>query len=296
MTTKHEGSAKSRLDKFLSEHPHYANKALGQNFLVNDLVIEKMIKALQSLEPQHVIEVGPGPGALTDHLLEMKNFKLTLIELDPHLASVWRERGAEIQEADALKFDWQQLKDLPEKVLISNLPYQISSSIVMDRSQDEVPFKGMILMFQKEVADRIRAKIRTVDYGLLSVMAQTFWDVELLAGLGRVDFIPPPQVNSQVLFFKSKTSTITAPLLTSPQLNTTLQKNKFLKLVKVAFQHRRKLMKSNLKASFDAAKIEKAFDELRLDPKVRAEEISPLQFQKLFEILGSNQTSRISKE
>lgn len=272
---------RERLQNFLEQHPHIAQRSLGQNFLVNDSVVEKMISALKNFSPQWVLEIGPGPGALTDHLLNLEKIKLTLIELDSHFAEVWRSRGADVIEQDALRWDWKVCAVNPAPVLISNLPYQISSSIVIERCLDSVSLSGMILMFQKEVADRIRAAIRTVDYGILSVMAQTFWKVELLAGLGRADFIPQPKVNSQVLLFR--------PL--EPQseiLKTAAGKTKYLKFIKMCFQQRRKYLKTNLRTGYSEAQIHQAFQQLGVSEQVRAEEIRVAQFQLLFEILSGH--------
>ena len=274
-------STRERLQLFLSTHPHIAQKSLGQNFLVNDSVVLKMIQTLKDFNPKEVIEIGPGPGALTDHLIQIEGIKLILIELDSHFADVWKSRGAEVIEKDALHWDWSRCQVQPAPVLISNLPYQISASLVIERSMDLLPLSGMILMFQKEVADRLRAPCRTVDYGILSVIAQTFWKIDLLAGLGRADFIPQPKVNSQVLVFKPVPPSI-------ERLRTGAGKIKFLKFIKTCFQQRRKYLKTNLRASYTETQIQEAFENIGLTPQVRAEEIRVAQFQVLFEILSGH--------
>ena len=274
-------STKERLQAFLASHPHFAQKSLGQNFLVNDSVVEKMIRALKDFGPSWVIEIGPGPGALTDHLIQWTAIKLTLIELDSHFAQIWKSRNVEVIESDALRWNWSSCQIPQPPVLISNLPYQISASLMIDRSVDFVPLAGMILMFQKEVADRLRASFRTVDYGVLSVVAQTFWKMELLAGLGRADFIPQPKVNSQVLVFK--------PLTPSRELlKSGPGKAKFLGFVKMCFQQRRKYLRTNLKAGYSEHQIQAAFGHLGLSLQARAEEIRVAQFQDLFEILSNH--------
>jgi 16S rRNA (adenine1518-N6/adenine1519-N6)-dimethyltransferase len=254
-------------------------KALGQNFLVSDIVISKIIKKVESQTPKKLIEVGPGLGALTESLFNL-NLPLTLLELDSVFTNFWREhisqlgghiaenQRLEVIECDALCWPgWDSLCDSEDTVLVSNLPYQISSSIVIDRSVEKPFLKSMVLMFQKEVAQRIMARHKSEHYGLLSVIAQTFWDIENLADAGPKDFFPPPQIASRVLFFKRKS----APIVDPPR---------FLKWVKAGFSHRRKLLKSNLGAVYKDPEIILA--KVALNPQCRAEELTVPQWIELY--------------
>jgi 16S rRNA (adenine1518-N6/adenine1519-N6)-dimethyltransferase len=267
------------MQKRLEELGHTAKKSLGQNFLVSDLVIEKILRkvALQVelQKAERLIEIGPGLGALTEGLLESKT-SLQLIEMDQALAAYWRGRGCQVLEADALQIDWNNLIT-PGAALVSNLPYQISSSIVIERSLDPKPLAFMVLMFQKEVAQRIQAPARRDDYGMLSVMAQNFWEISMVSEAGPKDFYPPPKIASRVLFFKP----LDTPITDRPF---------FLKLVKEAFKQRRKLLKSNLRGFLhDHRVLENDFlDWLgRHDLKetARAEELSPKLFKELYEYI-----------
>jgi 16S rRNA (adenine1518-N6/adenine1519-N6)-dimethyltransferase len=263
-------------------------KSLGQNFLISDRVIDVIVTKVKSYNPEAIIEIGPGLGSLTEDLLKLET-PMTLIELDKGFAESWRNRIAQESSAqepgtqenkcveiDALLFDWNSIENKPETVLVSNLPYQISSSIVIDRSTLDTPaFKAMILMFQKEVAQRLMAKPKTSEYGLLTVIAQAFWKVQTLCEAGPRDFFPSPKVASRVLFFE--------PL----ELSTTMdfkQKEKFLKFVKVAFSHRRKMLISNLQAlgNVNSEQLSEVFNKLNLSLKSRAEELSVQQFLMLF--------------
>src|SRR5690606_35924679 len=132
-----------------------AKRSLGQNFLVSDVVIERIISQVREFQPENLIEVGPGPGALTYFLRQM-NAPLTLIELDHVIAEYWRKQGMEVLEEDALRLDWKKFYHGTKTVFVSNLPYQISSSIVIERSMENIGVEHMVLMFQKEVAQRIR--------------------------------------------------------------------------------------------------------------------------------------------
>ena len=277
MKTTHE-----RLKAFLSEHDHFAKKALGQNFLISDPVVEKMLSTLKDCKPDFVFEVGPGPGALTDYLIQDYRDRLQLIELDSALASVWKTRGALIIEGDALRVNWAEMMEERRKshgenlVLISNLPYQIGSTLVIDRSFDMQPLRSMILMFQREVGDRLRARENTDDYGFLSVVAQSFWKVAILVNLGRHDFFPPPKINSQVLTF----TRLQEPVY----LSTLQQKKQFLHFIKAAFSQRRKVMRKNLGQVLSLESVKTLYEKLSLNENIRAEEISVALFHKMFEL------------
>lgn len=126
-------------------------RSLGQNFLVAEHVIEKILNAVKLTPSSALIEVGPGLGALTEGLAELGR-PMKVVELDSRFAAVWRSRGLEVIEEDALALEWKTLNLASDTLLVSNLPYQISSSLVIERSIDPAGVAKMILMFQKEVA------------------------------------------------------------------------------------------------------------------------------------------------
>ncbi len=267
-------TALERLEARLAELKVFAKKSLGQNFLVSDLVINKIIAAVDDVKPELLIEIGPGCGALTD-LLIPKYKNLTLIELDRDLAAFWREQGQEVIEADALQMDW---KFSPQHMLVSNLPYQISSSLVIERSLDAVPLKAMVLMFQREVAQRIRAVQQTEHYGMLSVIAQEFWTVETVCDAGSREFKPAPKVSSRVLKFLPRTSNIE-------------NKKMYLGFVKSCFQQRRRVLSTNLNAldgKFDKSRLAQWLADNKKSDKVRAEELSPKELNSLYHFLKVN--------
>lgn len=237
-------------------------KSLGQNFLVSKNVIDKILKSAQEFSAETLIEVGPGLGSLTEGLLQ-RGCPLLLLELDHVFARYWRERGISVIEGDALRWDWNQVKEPESTLLVSNLPYQISSSLVIDRSMSTSPLMGMVLMFQKEVAERIVAKPKTEQYGLLSVIAQNFWNIEFVTEAGPKDFYPPPRVASRVLKW-------------TPKKDYEGDAQDFLTLVKVGFSHRRKYLLSNLKSLGQGSSDFwlSAFDQLGLSQQVRAEELT----------------------
>jgi 16S rRNA (adenine1518-N6/adenine1519-N6)-dimethyltransferase len=245
-------------------------KSLGQNFLIEETVIARILKSVEQSSARTTIEIGPGCGALTEGLL-LQNKSLKVIELDTILSKYWESRGLSVITDDALRVDWSQLVTEGETCcLVSNLPYQISSSLVIDRALGPEGVREMVLMFQKEVAERILAKPRTEDYGLLSVIAQTFFSMQRVVDASPQCFFPKPNVASRVLSFVRKES---------PTIG---KERQFLSFVKQAFAQRRKLLVKNLngyRSTVDWAELLTKHD---LNPKVRAEQLSPEQFVRLF--------------
>jgi 16S rRNA (adenine1518-N6/adenine1519-N6)-dimethyltransferase len=260
-------------------------RALGQNFLISDHVIDRILEnALETGSTSFwaaagkanaILEIGPGLGALTDGLIigtKKLSIPFSVIELDRDFATSWREQGLTVVEADALQVDWKSLEMPQGTRLISNLPYQISSSLVIDRSVDAQGVTSMVLMFQKEVAKRIMAKPKTEDFGLLSVIAQLGWDIEIVCEAGPQDFFPPPRVASRVLRFRRKAD---AP---GEQ-----EFSRVLSFAKRAYAHRRKLLAGNLAGgSANRETIEAVIESMGFTKTARAEELSPVQILELF--------------
>lgn len=264
-------------------------RSLGQNFLVSDVVISRILMAVNSQPFSEMVEVGPGLGALTDDLLAIGK-PLLLLELDQKFAAYWRGRAEtsttplQVREGDALQLDWREL-NLPENSLfVSNLPYQISSSIVIERSVDPAHVGRMILMFQKEVAQRLAARAKTKEYGLLTVVAQTFWEISTVCDAGPKDFFPPPNVASRVMQFRRRPT----PWLADAGESQGPTAAGFLKFAKAAFSHRRKLMSRNLQQEFFGGnkeilgRLEEIFLSQGLKTTARAEELDPPAFVRLY--------------
>jgi 16S rRNA (adenine1518-N6/adenine1519-N6)-dimethyltransferase len=245
----------------------HSKKSLGQNFLISETVIRRIIEAVEYENPDFLIEIGPGLGSLTEEMLQRRP---RLIELDSVLAEYWRSRGSEVIEHDALKLKWEELGFAENTWLVSNLPYQISSSLVIDRCFGPRNLQGMILMFQKEVAQRLMAPPQTSAYGLLSVMAQNFWIMDKVVDAAPRDFHPAPKIASRVLRFRRK-----------PEIG--LEKT-FLTFLKAAFGQRRKFLLKNLKQLGHKKGFtwEQALESLKINLKARAEEISPAQFAAIY--------------
>lgn len=240
-------------------------RSLGQNFLIGEHVVAEIINQVEQRSPLLVVEVGPGLGSLTEPLIE-RNIPRKLIELDRKFAEYWRARGETVIEADALRVDWQSL-GLPEgTLLLSNLPYQIGSRLVIEMSIGPRQVDAMILMFQREVAERLVAETSTKDYGFLSVIAQTFWHMGRVVDASSGDFFPAPNVDSRVLSLKRR------------KLETNFGVE-YVEFVKKAFQFRRKFMIKSFSEKKDL--VLEALKGCGYTASVRAEEISPADFQKI---------------
>jgi 16S rRNA (adenine1518-N6/adenine1519-N6)-dimethyltransferase len=283
MTTRRE-----RLLEKIRQSGTGPKRSLGQNFLIADHVIERILENAfdfgdsvfwsKAEAPKELIEIGPGLGALTEGLIEgtsERGIGFQVIELDRQFAESWRSLGLRVLEGDALKLNWKEMGLSSGTRLISNLPYQISASLVIDRSVWPCGIGSMILMFQKEVAKRITAKEKSEDYGLLSVIAQLAWEVETVCDAGPQDFYPPPRVASRVLRFRRKFEAPSEYELAA-----------FLKFAKRAYAHRRKLLASNLSnGSESRSSLEFILESMGFSKTVRAEELSPSQ---LFELAKKN--------
>ena len=265
-------TARQRLQARQNELGANAKKSLGQNFLISDSVIDKILAAVARRQPATILEIGPGMGALTDGLRLMKT-PLTLLELDSNFVTYWKSQGMDVIEVDALQWNWDLSAYTTPCLLVSNLPYQISSSLVVDRSLDESPLDCMILMFQKEVAQRMKATPRQGPYGFLSVLAQTFWKVDLLLEASSGDFLPAPKVASRVLVFEPKPPPVK-------------DRQKYLKFLKACFLHPRKYLASNLAHGMQTSKeqVKIHFDKMGLSSQVRAGELTIEKFLELFHL------------
>jgi len=262
---------KSEVIRLLEEMGASPKRSLGQNFLVDDNIIKKIVEKAVRLKASEVIEIGPGLGSLTNVLLA-KSIRPKLIELDKTFVNYWKNRALEVVEGDVLKIDWRKLSLQDNALLISNLPYQVSASIVILASTDLRQVEDMIFMFQKEVAQRIVARNKKKEYGLLSVVAQCAWDIDLVTDVGPSCFYPRPNIASRVLHFRRKSQ--------SAFVNA-----KFVKFVKICFEQRRKLLAPKLVrwwGSENQAHLLQLKKDLGISDKARAEELSPEVYEGLF--------------
>ncbi len=273
--------------EFLNISP---KRSMGQNFLINDSSVSAIIKAAKPESFDRVFEVGPGLGALTNPLRE-KSKDLILLEFDKKLCHFWNKQGFEVRQVNALCFDWKKELDFSgSKLLVSNPPYQIASRLLVELSILEQSFDRMVLMFQKEVAKRILAGPGTRDYGFLTVIAKSFWNIRFVLEAGTVDFFPKPRVASQVLCFDRKKPTNLkwfSSLVSQKKRNSitsvSLEEDfpHFHDFVKKVFMNRRKKLLPKLINYAEKPNLLEIFKKMNLNEKVRVEELTPEQFVKL---------------
>jgi 16S rRNA (adenine1518-N6/adenine1519-N6)-dimethyltransferase len=221
-------------------------KSLGQHFLTDKTVCERIQAVLLESPIERLVEVGPGAGALTEYIYKIPTQAFKAIELDTekvnYLSHTFPELNGKLINEDflttAIPFE-------ESFVLVGNFPYNISTQIVFKVLDWKEQVPVMVGMFQKEVAERIAAKPHSKAYGILSVLAQAFYDVTYLFDVPPSAFNPPPKVDSGVIMFKRKT--------TFPEM---ASEKSFYHIVKMAFGQRRKMLRNPLKPYFTPAQLE----------------------------------------
>ena len=219
-----------------------AKKSLGQNFLIDQNIQKKIVNSLSCKEKDQLIfEIGPGRGALTEHLLEL-NKELILVEFDSDLAEYWKNKkldNVKIFNSDILNIDLTKLHINHNNKLIhviGNIPYNITSPILFHLFDHRTVISEAVIMMQKEVAERIVASPNSKEYGILSVQSQFFSNVKKLFNVPSSVFKPRPNVDSTVLHFDFNKEI-------NPEIDLTFFKN----IVRTSFNHRRKMLRSTLK-------------------------------------------------
>jgi 16S rRNA (adenine1518-N6/adenine1519-N6)-dimethyltransferase len=244
---------------------------LGQNFLVSATAQAAIVDALGDVSTRTVVEIGPGRGAITS-LLSARARRLVAVELDRELAQrlreEFRERGAvEVLEQDVLETDFAALRagDAERLLVVGNLPYYITSDILLQLFEYADDVERAVVMVQREVADRVAAEPGSREYGVLTVTAQMYARVEKLMTLPPEAFSPPPQVHSTVL-----------RLTMGPRFGELgVEHEGFLPFVRSCFAQKRKMLGKNLRnAGFEAGRIAAAMEKCGIATQARAEELS----------------------
>ena len=273
----------------LERHGFTFKKSFGQNFLTDTNILQKIVDTAEIDDQVNVIEIGPGIGALTEFLAE-RAAQVMAFEIDhrlvPILADTLRDfDNVTVVNEDILKVDLAQHiqnfknPDLPIKV-VANLPYYITTPILMHLIESGIPFSEFVVMMQKEVADRISAQPSTKAYGSLSIAVQYYMTAKVAFIVPRTVFVPAPNVDSAIL-----------KMVRRPEPAVAVEdENFFFKVSKARFTHRRKTLWNNLTGYFGKTeevkdKLTKALDQAGLSPSVRGEALCLEEFASLADAL-----------
>ena len=275
----------------LERHGFTFKKSFGQNFLTDTNILQKIVDTAEIDKNVNVIEIGPGIGALTEFLAE-NAAEVMAFEIDdrlvPILADTLRDfDNVTVVNQDILKVDLAQYiaefknPDLPVKV-VANLPYYITTPILMHLIESGIPFSEFVVMMQKEVADRISAQPNTKAYGSLSIAVQYYMTAKVAFIVPRTVFVPAPNVDSAIL-----------KMVRREQPAVEVQDEKFFfKVTKASFVHRRKTLWNNLTSYFGKSeevktKLERALEKADLAANVRGEALDLAAFARLSDALKS---------
>jgi len=260
-------------------------KSLGQNFLIDTNILERIVHFANITDETGVIEIGPGIGALTEQLAK-KAKKVVAFEIDRRLIPILDETlsdytNVEIIHQDVLKANLHEtikkhFSNCNEIMVVANLPYYVTTPIIMKLLEDKIPLKGIVVMLQKEVAERMAANPSTKDYGSLSIAVQYYTEAKTVLNVPKTVFIPQPNVDSAVIRL----------LLREQPLVDVKNEKFFFQVVRASFAQRRKTLLNNLINNLPNGKkykeqIYHTLEAIHIDPKRRGESLSIQEFAQL---------------
>lgn len=281
----------NRTAEILNEFGLNAKKSLGQNFIIDRNILINMVSSSSIDEHTTVIEVGPGIGALTEQIAKVAK-RVFAFEIDQRMLEVLNEtlapyNNVTVFHQDILEVDWEEFQQehlAPnEKVVVmANLPYYITTPILMNLFESSLPFSEIIVMMQKEVADRLQAKPSTKEYGSLSIAVQSQVEVDVLFDVPPTVFNPQPNVYSSVIKF--------SPLEEPEEI---INRKFFSELTRASFAQRRKTLWNNLRALYKNDKdileqVKIVLEKAEIDPSRRAESLTIKEFVLLSNLLFEN--------
>lgn len=291
MTNHQDIATPSRTREILEKYGLSAKKSLGQNFIIDTNILRNIVQTASVDEHTTVIEVGPGIGALTEQIAKEAK-EVFAFEIDDRLLSVLDDTlspydNVTVFHQDILEVDFEQFKaeylsDTSRLVVIANLPYYITTPIIMHLIESSLPVEEMVLMMQKEVASRLEAKPSTKAYGSLSIAIQYYMEVEVAFTVPRTVFMPQPNVDSAIIRLRTLEN---PPVMVKDE-------NLFFKIVRASFVQRRKTIWNNLRKAFnDKSKEETlrdAFEKAEINPSRRGESLTIEEFGRLADALVLN--------
>lgn len=272
--------------KFIMEKYHIrADKSLGQNFLIDDYVIKGIVEAANVSKDDLIIEIGPGLGTLTKELLE-KAGKVICIEIDKRMIDILQDRFSmynnfKLINDDVLKVNLHELikqEKIVNTKIVANLPYYITTPIIMKLLEERLDIETITVMIQKEVADRLTVKAGKGDTGAITYAINYYTKPKKILEVANTSFIPAPKVNSSVIQLE---------ILKEPSVKVENEENLFA-LIKIAFMQKRKTLVNSLTNSGkygNKNQIEKILEQLNIDLKIRPENLSLEQFANLSKLI-----------
>lgn len=284
------GTPKNTIE-IIQKYQFMFQKKFGQNFLIDTHVLEKIILSAGVTKEDCVLEIGPGIGTMTQYLAEHAR-QVVAVEIDRNLIPILSEtladyENVEIINEDILKVDIKQLAEQynegrPIKV-VANLPYYITTPIIMGLFESDVPIDNITVMVQKEVADRMKEGPGSKDYGALSLAVQYYAKPEIVANVPPNCFIPRPNVGSAVI-----------RLTRHKEMPVQVENPKLMfQLIRASFNQRRKTLQNGLNNSpdlpYSKEQVAAAIEKMGLSPSVRGEALSLEQFARLSDLLGARE-------
>ncbi|WP_010285207.1 16S rRNA (adenine(1518)-N(6)/adenine(1519)-N(6))-dimethyltransferase RsmA [Bacillus timonensis] len=285
-----------RTRAILEKHGFSFKKSLGQNFLIDTNILHRIVDHAEVTDETGAIEIGPGIGALTEQLAKRAK-KVVAFEIDGRLLPILADTlspypNVEVIHEDVLKADVQsviggKLQGINDIMVVANLPYYVTTPIIMKLLTEKLPLRGIVVMLQKEVADRISALPGTKDYGSLSIAIQYYTTAEIVMTVPKTVFVPQPNVDSAVIrLLKRKEPAVKVE-----------NESFFFDVVRASFGQRRKTILNNLTSNLPNGKeskeaIEGCLAASNIDPKRRGETLSIEEFGRLSDNLYKIMTKR----
>lgn len=265
----------------LNKYGLRANKKLGQNFLINESIILDIVEKAKVTKDDVVIEIGPGLGSLTKELINNAK-RVIAIELDPNMIDILKSRfgifeNFEIIYGDVLKIDLKELTKAYDRVkVVANLPYYITTPIIMKLLEDKLNIKSITVMVQKEVGERICSTYKDKGYGAITVSVQYYSEPKIIIDVPKENFLPAPEVDSCVIRLDMRDK---PPVILKDE-------KLFFRLVKGAFTQRRKTISNSLTCSGNSKDVVmNVLEKLGIDSKLRAENLSIQQYADIANML-----------
>ncbi|MEH6907212.1 16S rRNA (adenine(1518)-N(6)/adenine(1519)-N(6))-dimethyltransferase [Bacillus sp. AFS006103] len=278
-----------RTKDILKKYGFSFKKSLGQNFLIDTNILKKIVSFADLTQESGAIEIGPGIGALTEQLARTSK-KVVAFEIDQRLLPILNDTLSpypnvkiihnDVLEADVAEVMKEEFNDMANVMVVANLPYYVTTPIIMKLLEEHLPIRGIVCMLQKEVADRISAKPGTKDYGSLSIAVQYYTEAETVMIVPKTVFVPQPNVDSAVIRLTRREQ---------PAVTVT-DESFFFQVTRASFAQRRKTLLNNLTSQLPEGKQKKeeilqALSASGIDPTRRGETLSLEEFGRLSEAL-----------